>query len=223
MVPNNIVHVCINDWFEHGNQCLYSTFLFKVFPRITSLGLNEQELAFISRVLTAPRHDELMRDDGQPDLTVVTDTLTWLLQTSGHSKSNARSRLTRIHFHSLSFHLIATEAGVWLNSIEAVAAGAFIASRQACEHKFEPDQLEMRLSQELTFYSGATTTQFQPDNPISEFTHKGYSFAFSPVLVCLNPEKTVGLGDAISATGLLYSQFVIDDTEYARSRISSKG
>ena len=82
----------------------------------------------------------------------------------------------------------------------------------------------MRLSQELTFYSGATTTQFDPDNPISEFTHDGYnSFAFSPVLVCLNPEKTVGLGDAISATGLLYSQFVIDDTEYARSRVSSKG
>ena len=197
--------------------------VFQVFPRITSLGLNEQELAFVSRVLVAPHHDQLMRDDGQPDLTVVTDTLTWLLQTSGHSKTNARSRLTRIHFHSLSFHLVATAAGVWLNSFEAVAAGAFIAGRQACEHKFEPDQLEMRLSPELNFYSGATTRQFEPDRPISEFTHEGYSFAFSPVLVCLNPEKTVGLGDAISATGLLYSQFSIDGTEYARSRISSKG
>ena len=193
-----------------------------MFPCITSLGLNEQELAFVSRVLDAPHKDQLLRGDGQPDLTLVTDTLTWLLQTLGYSQSNHRSRLTRIHFHSLSFHLVATAAGVWLNSVEAVAAGAYAAGRQACDHKFEPDQLEMRLSPQLKFYSGATVKQFEPDKPVSEFTHKGYSFAFSPVLVCMNPEKTVGLGDAISATGLLYSEFSIGNTEYAQSADPSK-
>ena len=191
--------------------------MFQVFPHITSLGLNEQELAFVSRVLGSPHGDRLFRDDGQPELPLVTDTLTWLLQTAGYSEANRRSRLTRIHFHSLSFHLVATAAGVWLNSVEAVAAGAYAAGRQACDHKFEPDQLEMRISPKLKFYSGATTRQFDSDAPVSEFTHKGYSFAFSPVLVCLNPEKTVGLGDAISATGLLYSEFRSDNTGYAQA------
>ena len=38
-------------------------------------------------------------------------------------------------------------------------------------------------------------------------------FIFTPVLVCRFPTKTVGVEDAIAATGLLYSQFYKFDTK----------
>ena len=44
-------------------------------------------------------------------------------------------------------------------------------------------------------------------HPVVEFTRQNgrLQFVLTPILVCLNPIKTVGLGDAISSNGLFYS------------------
>jgi ADP-dependent glucokinase len=44
-------------------------------------------------------------------------------------------------------------------------------------------------------------------NPIIKFERNSIKFYITPVLVCKMPLKTVGLGDAISSTGLFYSLF----------------
>ncbi|KAL6733149.1 hypothetical protein Aduo_003827 [Ancylostoma duodenale] len=43
--------------------------------------------------------------------------------------------------------------------------------------------------------------------PIASWMRDQTLFIFTPVLVCKFPMKTVGVDDAISTTGLLYSQF----------------
>ena len=47
-----------------------------------------------------------------------------------------------------------------------------------------------------------------PREPVVTWTRGCVEFHFTPVLVCKNPVKTVGLGDAISSTGFLFSQAV---------------
>ena len=47
--------------------------------------------------------------------------------------------------------------------------------------------------------------EFDSTNPVSEFNRSDNRFYFTPVLICKNPIKTVGLGDAISSIGLAYS------------------
>ena len=54
--------------------------------------------------------------------------LVWLLRTYG-----VGSRLTRVHFHSLTFHMMATLPGSpWSNSQVAVSAGTQVAGLQVC-------------------------------------------------------------------------------------------
>ncbi len=50
-------------------------------------------------------------------------------------------------------------------------------------------------------------TSLNISNPVTEFRRGKINFFLSPVLVCKKPLKTVGLGDAISSVGLLYSCF----------------
>ena len=85
-----------------------------LFPRIDSLGLNEQELCS-----AATTHGLACEPSSPPSVQWVGELLQWLL---GHY---AGSRLSRVHFHSLTFHVVATAAGgPWGNSASAVAAGA---------------------------------------------------------------------------------------------------
>merc|ERR1711881_831062 len=113
-----------------------------IFPFADSIGLNEQELAFISLALGGPGvNDEL----GQwpPEIGLMSDIVDWLLHAFGGN--TRRSRLTRVHFHCLTYHIIATLPNTWENSLVATAAGSRAASRQACdnEHLTEHD-VELR-------------------------------------------------------------------------------
>ena len=69
------------------------------------------------------------------------------------------------------------------------------------------DLSELRIPYAVKLYSDGEDVTFDADNPVMHFASGGYQFAFSPVLVCKKPLKTVGLGDAISATGLIYSTY----------------
>ena len=174
--------------------------------RTASLGLNEQELQQLSALLGGP-HTSLLEsaDSIQPELYRVVDVLVWLLHRYGH----ANGRLSRIHFHCLTFHVVAVLKGSgWSHTEAAVAAGTAKASKHACDTEtLNPRMLEIRLPPQIRLYANGPEIQFNPDSPVTVFELFDCEIAFSPVLVCKHPLKTVGLGDAISATGLLYSQF----------------
>ncbi|XP_039712535.1 ADP-dependent glucokinase isoform X6 [Pteropus medius] len=179
----------------------------QVFPAVTSLGLNEQELLFLSQSASGP-HSSLSSWNGVPDVGIVSDILFWILKEHGKSESRA-SDLTRIHFHTLVYHILATVDGHWANQLAAVAAGARVAGTQACATEtIDTSRVSLRAPHEfLTSHSGAgSRIILNPDQPVVEWHREGVAFHFTPVLVCKDPIRTVGLGDAISAEGLFYSE-----------------
>ncbi|KAF6128594.1 ADP dependent glucokinase [Phyllostomus discolor] len=189
------------------NRELMSSIVHQVFHVVTSLGLNEQELLFLSQSAAGP-HSSLSSWDGVPDVGMVSDILFWILKEHGKSKSRA-SDLTRIHFHTLVYHILVTVDGHWANQLAAVAAGARVAGTQACATEaIDTGRVSLRAPLEfLTSHSEAgSRVVLNPDEPVVEWRREGVSFHFTPVLVCKDPVRTVGLGDAISAEGLFYSE-----------------
>ncbi|KAM5176286.1 ADP-dependent glucokinase isoform 3-T3 [Callospermophilus lateralis] len=179
----------------------------QVFSAVTSLGLNEQELLFLSQSASGP-HASLASWNGVPDVGMVSDILFWILKEHGRTNSRA-SDLTRIHFHTLVYHILATVDGHWANQLAAVAAGARVAGIQACATKtIDTSRVSLRAPQEfMTSHSEAgSRITLNPNKPVVEWHREGISFYFTPVLVCKDPIRTVGLGDAISAEGLFYSE-----------------
>ncbi|XP_058521418.1 ADP-dependent glucokinase isoform X1 [Ochotona princeps] len=179
----------------------------QVFPAVTSLGLNEQELLFLSQSASGP-HSSLSSWNGVPDVGVVSDILFWILKEHGKSESRP-SDLTRIHFHTLVYHILATVDGHWANQLAAVAAGARVAGTQACATKtIDAQQVSLKAPQEFVTsrLEAGSRIVFSPKEPVVTWHREGISFHFTPVLICKDPVRTVGLGDAISAEGLVYSE-----------------
>lgn len=192
-----------------GNLEFFEQLARILFPRIDSLGLNEQELLSIAMSSSAPFDFETISK--KPGIEWISDLLHWLMQKYS-SGSGFSSILTRVHLHTLSFHVIATvESGPWFHNKEAVMAGARVAGLQACDtdtfssgnfkvvnpEEFSVSKTDALLSKNM-MTSRAGWVKWSRDNII---------YHFSPVLVCKNPRKTVGLGDAISALGLIYSEY----------------
>ncbi|KAF3830675.1 hypothetical protein GH733_004494 [Mirounga leonina] len=189
------------------NKELMRSIVHQVFRAVTSLGLNEQELLFLSQAASGP-HSSLSSWNGVPDVGMVSDILFWILKEHGRSKSRA-SDLTRIHFHTLVYHILATVDGHWANQLAAVAAGARVAGTQACATEaIDANRVSLRAPHEfMTSHSEVgSRIVINPNEPVAEWHREGISFHFTPVLVCKDPIRTVGLGDAISAEGLFYSE-----------------
>ncbi len=102
-------------------------------------------------------------------------------------------------------------------------AGSKIASKQASGFEFHNEENEKTLDELLIFQinhqldknqniefkiNSSHSVAFNTTYPVIEFQRgTNLNFYFTPVLVCKKPIKTVGLGDAISSTGLIYSSF----------------
>lgn len=174
---------------------------------MNSIGLNEQELLFLTQSASGP-HASLPAWAGVPDVGTVSDILFWLLKEHGKAARRA-SDLTRVHFHTLAYHILATVDGYWGNQVAAVAAGARAAGTQACATD-TIDTGKVFLKAPLEFVTSQleapAKVSFDPDEPVVRWHREGISFHFTPVLVCKDPVRTVGLGDTISAEGLLYSE-----------------
>ena len=114
--------------------------------------------------------------------------------------SQHHSKLSRIHFHSLPFHVIATTASsAWGDQLASLSAGSRQAILQACGNE---DLLSVDADIGLV-----TVNNKQIIKPVIEIKD-GISFHITPTLVCRKPLQTVGLGDGISASGLLYSKYL---------------
>ncbi|XP_018408319.1 PREDICTED: ADP-dependent glucokinase isoform X3 [Nanorana parkeri] len=201
-VPSDIlIHLELASMTD-GN--LMRGIIHQVFPVISSVGLNEQELLFLSQSSSGP-HSALPAWSGIPDVGIVSDILFWILKGSVHGDSS----LSRVHFHTLAYHIIATVDGFWGNQVAAVAAGARIAGAQACASEvIEPSKVTMKSP--LEFSTSQTdmgpTARVSAKEPVAVWSKGGVTFHFTPVLICKEPVRTVGLGDAISAEGLFFSE-----------------
>lgn len=177
-------------------------------PIVTSIGLNEQELLFLSQSGEGP-HSDLTAWKGIPDIGQVSDILLWILEEHGRGDPLSEADLTRIHFHTLAYHILATVEGHWGNQAAAVMAGARVASSQACGLE-SVDVSKVELKAPLEFYSSHGEPRekliLNPSQPVSTWHRGNVTFHMTPVLVCAHPLRTVGLGDAISAAGLVYSE-----------------
>ncbi len=118
-----------------------------------------------------------------------------------------------MHFHSLTYHIIAVFPEYWHYNEAAAAAGSSAATKQACDHvNIDLKEVELRTPKYF-----ARSVEYWPlrrnlvkhdqANPVTSWSRDRLEFYFSAVLVCKNPKRTVGLGDCISATGLQYSLF----------------
>ena len=185
-----------------------SCYCAQLFPLVDSLGLNEQELGFLSRVHNGPWGEDLYSadSDGLPVPDRVLDILTWVLRKHG-------SRLSRVHLHSLGYHVTALAPNSsWLNQKSATLAGARVSGQIACDSVRPAAQdMQLRLPVYLRRGGGAPWETWDSRQPLLHWTVSDeLQFYLAPVLVCRQPKRTVGLGDAISSTGLLYSGFRFD-------------
>lgn len=177
-------------------------------PIVSSIGLNEQELLFLSQAGQGP-HADLAAWKGIPDVSRVSDILLWVLEQHGRSDPSSEADLTRIHFHTLAYHVLATVDGYWGNQAAAVMAGARVASSQSCGLQ-SVDVSKVELKAPLEFHSSHAEPReklsLNPAEPVTVWRRGNVTFHLTPVLVCKQPLRTVGLGDAISAEGLFYSE-----------------
>ncbi|XP_036963678.1 ADP-dependent glucokinase isoform X2 [Acanthopagrus latus] len=180
----------------------------EVMPIVSSIGLNEQELLFLSQAGEGP-HSDLAAWKGIPDMGRVSDILLWILEQHGRSDPSSEADLTRIHFHTLAYHILATVDGYWGNQAAAVMAGARVASSQSCGLQ-TVDVSKVELKAPLDFHSSHSEPReklsLNPAEPVTVWRRGNVTFHMTPVLVCKQPLRTVGLGDAISAEGLIYSE-----------------
>ncbi|XP_030282616.1 ADP-dependent glucokinase isoform X1 [Sparus aurata] len=180
----------------------------QVMPIVSSIGLNEQELLFLSQAGEGP-HSDMATWKGIPDMGRVSDILLWILEQHGRSDPSSEADLTRIHFHTLAYHILATVDGYWGNQAAAVMAGARVASSQSCGLQ-SVDVSKVELKAPLDFHSSHAEPReklsLNPAEPVTVWQRGNVTFHMTPVLVCKQPLRTVGLGDAISAEGLIYSE-----------------
>jgi hypothetical protein len=92
---------------------------------IDSLGLNDQELKAIGKVSQSPHQAYLddSRSFESPRMDVVADIM-------HHILDRGNTTLTRMHFHTLAYHIIAEKRPHWRYGKEAVAWGSLATSQR---------------------------------------------------------------------------------------------
>ena len=235
-----------------SNEELTKDIVATLFPVVSSIGLNEEELGALfyalggsyddlptkvcdpKRDAEAKRHrilrwkivkkaiklfelDYLLEEVNPPDIppcltgksphvSAVTAALDYVFRAA----SAQGSTVSRIHFHSLAYHIIATADGAanlqsWKNVRAAAASGSIAATYQACNvtghEDLHGDQLTLVAPTTLdTDGTGANTLKIAKGEAVHEWSTDKLQITFVPVLVCKEPAVTVGLGDAISSS-----------------------
>ena len=78
-----------------------------------------------------------------------------------------------------------------------MCAGARQAAKQACDGN---------LTNESSFVAGKDLDE---NGVVRSWVENSISYHYSSSIVCRKPLKTVGLGDSISSSALLYSTYVV--------------
>jgi len=176
-----------------------------VFPIVDSIGMNEVELVAVAKVLLPESAYDLEKLRNQ-DMKSITDVLLQFFEY--FYKLDHQSVFTRIHFHSLAFHIVVkniNNGDTWGDSASAVSAGVMTCSRQACKNSTNMNDYDILVSRVWPILRHNNITQVPVETWVQDLPkyHQQYEFSVAPVLVCKKPGDTVGMGDSISAVGLL--------------------
>ncbi|KAJ3429533.1 adp-dependent glucokinase [Anaeramoeba flamelloides] len=176
----------------------------KIFPHVNSIGINEQEIASIAHTLASHGKDEieLMRN-ASPPITLIFQMMKIILDKFQNTK------LSRIHFHCLGYHMIGQIKDIWEDAHNAVASGSIKASTQASGYTIqEAVAMKNFATRNLEFKKHSwklNGINWNNEGVIRDFDVDSYKFFWAPVAPCKIPIKTVGLGDAISISGFMNS------------------
>jgi len=183
-----------------GEENYLSELGFTLLAEVDSIGLNEQELYYLYKSLGGM---ELSNDQfTNPNPNDVQKAIEFIFKVAT-PKINQRG-LTRIHFHSLAYHIIAVRQGEFnykwcLEKAKiGVTSGSLASSEQACSADIE--HMDILIPATLSINDALMKIE-----STINWEFRGIHYFLSPVLVCHKPTKTVGLGDTISSMGLLYS------------------
>jgi ADP-dependent glucokinase len=195
-----------------ADRKLMALVVHNVFPYVDSLGLNEQELN--ATILALDTH--LGPGVTPSDPRGISSALEALHTIFASFRFPAWSAhfLTRIHFHCLAFHAVAQRNDLngrtrWTQASSAVLEGARMASVRACGENgtLRPQDVDLLFQQQMVKVVVANERfDVNMETPVTAYnltSVPGMSFAVAPVAVCKKPTRTVGLGDAISAAGLV--------------------
>ncbi|MBX9694739.1 MAG: ADP-dependent glucokinase/phosphofructokinase, partial [Cyanobacteria bacterium] len=178
-----------------------------------SLGLNEQELGALYRVLGGTEYT--LESFKAPSLQTSIDAMVFILNwvprvLNPFALMRKENQLSRIHMHFLSYHVVCTTSRLskqrWTEqgTRRSVQTGALTATRKACgnaETGEFPDVEQVDLQWDTLL--AATKYKLTWKKPwIDVRPTPGIFCSVYPVLVCNSPLRTVGLGDAISSSGL---------------------
>ena len=233
-----------------SNEALTKDIVATLFPTVTSIGLNEEELGalffalggsyddlptrvcdpkrdaeakrhrilrwkIVKRVIKLLQLDEYLEEvdppeippcllGKAPDVSAVSAALDYVFRAARAQGST----VTRIHFHSLGYHIVATARDApWNNAVGAAASGSVTATYQACNvtshADLHGDDLQLVVSTKLDVDgTGEDIRKLTKSTAVHEWDTEALHHTFAPVLVCKSPDVTVGLGDAISASAL---------------------
>ncbi|XP_049874957.1 ADP-dependent glucokinase [Pectinophora gossypiella] len=184
----------------------------KVLPFVDSVGMNEQELSNLYRVLEFGQVSVVT--DSNPRVAAALDQMrnTFQLIRNKNQQHGSNRRLTRMHVHTLAYQAILTVRGSnWKRTAAATAKASLTAHRYVCNSQ----NIALEKSKLLLDDSFSTTTDndntsrvfFEPTKPVSCWDelldNEQVEICVAPVLICTEAQLTAGAGDNISAAGLV--------------------
>ncbi|KAF0684548.1 Aste57867_23466 [Aphanomyces stellatus] len=194
-----------------------------VLPYVHSIGFNEQELAILHHFLVTG--EELVTTSSRPTVATVTsqlaDVIAYAKKAALHNAAAKPSEqlaalgsLSRIHFHTLQFHIMCQKAGSgWENPLTALTQAALLSSKLACGDRsaglkgsdisINPSLVEILLPRSTPLANGLTW-DIDPRSPMMTWTEGDFQCYIVPMLACKKPDHTCGLGDNISGMGMAY-------------------
>eukprot|EP00127_Corallochytrium_limacisporum_P004737 Clim_evm91s172 gene=Clim_evmTU91s172 len=181
---------------------VYAMILDYLLPFSDSIGLNEQEIFTLYKMLaTGELHNEgtalLPLQNAVDMLYAVFD-------------DERMKELDRIHLHTLAYHVMCQRPGHWQNPVPGLVDGALRSTRHACDkEQLNDDLVELRMlatdriSSEAVDGNYTVSAQHPTYSWFSE-KHK-LECHLALMLVCKDPVRTVGLGDNISSSALAHN------------------
>lgn len=205
-----------------------------VLPWVDSIGLNEQELYILHHYLVTG--EEGTATNSRPTVAQISEQLHNVIQFaaraqtafqhngSGKGKATpeqlALAQLSRIHFHTLQFHIICQkQEHIWDDPTAALIQSSLMSSKLACgknnsnpetmrpagEMEVDPERVELLLARQiLVSKHQSLKVDIDPFAPVVTWQEADFQCHLVPMLACKQPDHTAGLGDNISGTGMAY-------------------
>lgn len=228
-VPSHYEFAAVSDF------TLFDDTVRLVLPWVDSIGLNEQELYILHHYLVTG--EEGTATNSRPTVAQISEQIHNVIQFSTRAQkafqNNGRdqgakakneqlalAQLSRIHFHTLQFHIMCQKQdGIWADPTAALVQSALMSSKLACgknnsnpetmrpaaEMEVDPERVELLLGRQmLVSKQQSLKVDIDPFAPVITWQEADYQCHLVPMLACKKPDHTAGLGDNISGTGMSY-------------------